>query len=84
MVAAIVTAAETAMEAAGMAARGATAVETATAAAADMDADRPVRATGAAAAVATGDLAPGPTPHVSLCTDINFIIKDIILVVLYV
>ena len=78
MVAAIVTAAETAMEAAGMAARGATAVETATAAA-DMDADLPVRATGAAAAVATGDLAPGPTPHVSLCTDINFIIKDIIM-----
>ena len=80
MVEAIVTVAETATEAEGMAARGAMAA----AAAAVTGADRLVRTTGVAAEVATGGRAPGPTPHVSLCTDINFIIKDIILVVSYV
>ena len=60
MVEAIVTAAETATEAEGMAAQGAMA-----AAGAVTGADRLVRTTGVAAEVATGGRAPGPTPHVS-------------------
>ena len=69
---AIVTAAETATEAEGMAARGAMA-------AAVTGADRPVRTTGVAAEVATGGRAPGPTPHVSQPTRINFTLKCFII-----
>ena len=83
MVAAIVTAEETATEAetatevaAAMAARGATA-----AAVVVTGADRLVR-TGAAAvveAVVTGR-APGPTPHVSQPTEINFVFCRVLFV----
>ena len=76
MVEAIVTAAETATEAEGMAARGAMA------AAAVTGADRLVRTTGVAAEVATGGRAPGPTPHVSQPTGINFTLKCCIICLL--
>ena len=75
MVEAIVTAAETATEAEGMAARGAMA-----AAAAVTGADRLVRTTGVAAEVATGGRAPGPTPHVSQPTEINFVFCRVLFV----